>query len=106
MHLLAIPFPDINPIALEIGPFAVKWYGLAYVAGLLLGWLYIKRLIGEPRLWTSAEPPFPANRVDDLLIFMTVGVVAGGRLGFVLLYEPGYYLSRPLEVFAIWQGGM
>lgn len=106
MHLLAIPFPDIDPVALEIGPFAVKWYGLAYVAGLLLGWLYIKRLIGETRLWINGEPPFAANRVDDLLIFMTVGVVAGGRLGFVLLYEPGYYLPRPLEVLAIWQGGM
>ncbi|HXF54712.1 MAG TPA: prolipoprotein diacylglyceryl transferase [Hyphomicrobiaceae bacterium] len=106
MSILAIPYPEIDPVALEIGPIAIKWYGLAYVAGLLIGWLYIKRMLAETRLWFKGEAPFAPARADDLLIFMTVGVVAGGRLGFVLLYEPSYYLRHPLEIFAIWQGGM
>jgi phosphatidylglycerol:prolipoprotein diacylglycerol transferase len=106
MSFFAIPFPDIDPVALQLGPVAVKWYGLAYVAGLVLGWLYIKRLLAEKRLWSNGEAPFAPSRADDLLMFMTVGVVVGGRLGFVLLYEPAHYLTHPLEIFAIWQGGM
>lgn len=106
MTLLAIPFPDFDPIALEIGPFAVKWYGLAYMAGLLLGWYYIRKLLTEKALWPRATPPFEPARTDDLLLYMTVGVVLGGRLGFVLLYEPGHYLASPLDIFKVWQGGM
>lgn len=106
MTFLAIPFPNIDPVALEVGPFAIKWYGLAYMAGLLLGWLYIRRLLAQPRLWPGGTAPFAPDRVDDLLLYMTVGVVVGGRLGFVLLYEPGYYLQHPLEVFHVWRGGM
>ncbi len=104
--MLTLPFPEFNPIAIEIGPFAVKWYGLAYMAGLLLGWLYIRRLLLEDRLWPRATPPFALPRVDDLLLFMTIGVILGGRFGFVLLYEPGYYLSNPLEILQVWRGGM
>ncbi len=104
--MLTLPFPDFNPVAIEIGPFAVKWYGLAYMAGLLLGWLYIRRLLTEDRLWQRATPPFALPRVDDLLLFMTLGVVLGGRLGFVLLYEPGHYLKNPLEILQVWRGGM
>jgi phosphatidylglycerol:prolipoprotein diacylglycerol transferase len=103
---LTIPFPAINPVAFEIGPIAVKWYGLAYMAGLLLGWLYIKRLLDTPRLWPGATAPFPATRADDLLLFMTVGVIVGGRLGSILLYEPGYYLRNPAEIPQLWRGGM
>ncbi len=106
MTLLAIPFPDFNPIALEIGPVAIKWYGLAYMAGLLLGWMYIRRLLTEQRLWPRGTPPFDATRTDDLLLFMTIGVVLGGRLGFVLLYEAGHYLSNPSEIAMVWKGGM
>lgn len=104
--MLAIPFPDFNPVALEIGPFSVKWYGLAYMAGLLLGWLYIRRLIADSRLWPGAQPPFDLARTDDLLLYMTIGVVLGGRLGFILLYEPGHYLANPAEIFMVWKGGM
>ncbi len=104
--LLAIPFPNIDPVALHLGPVSVKWYGLAYMAGLLLGWLYIRRLLRTPELWPAGKPPFPIEKSDDLLFYMTLGVVLGGRLGFVLFYEPGYYLSRPLEILQIWRGGM
>ncbi len=106
MSFLAIAFPNIDPVAIALGPFVVKWYGLAYLTGLVLGWLYIRRLLAEPMLWSGGAAPFPVERVDDLLLYMTVGVIVGGRLGFVLFYEPGYYLTRPLEVVAVWKGGM
>lgn len=103
---LALNFPAIDPVAFEIGPVAVKWYGLAYLAGLVLGWLYIRRLLSEPRLWMDGKAPFAVERVDDLLLYMTIGVIAGGRLGSILLYEPGYYLRHPLEIIQVWKGGM
>ena len=106
MSLLAIPFPEIDPVALRLGPIAVKWYGLAYMAGLLLGWLYVKRLLRQTRLWPNDKAPFTPDRADDLLLFMTVGVLVGGRLGNVLFYEPAYYFNNPLEIPAVWKGGM
>jgi phosphatidylglycerol:prolipoprotein diacylglycerol transferase len=106
MGLLAIPFPAIDPVALRLGPLEVKWYGLAYMAGLLLGWLYIKHLLREDRLWPGVHRPFGPERADDLLLYMTVGVLVGGRLGNVLFYEPAYYFRNPLEIPAVWKGGM
>ena len=78
MRLLAIPYPVIDPVALQLGPLSVKWYGLAYIAGLLLGWLYIKRLLDQRPLWAGDTPPLEPQRVDDLLIYMTAGVLLGG----------------------------
>ena len=106
MGLLSIPYPDINPVAVQLGPFAVKWYGLAYMAGLLLGWLYIKRLLRQDRLWPGGKAPFSPDKTDDLLLYMTLGVLLGGRLGYVLFYEPRYFLSNPADIIAIWNGGM
>lgn len=106
MSLLAIPFPGLDPVAVNLGPLTIKWYGLAYMAGLLLGWLYIRHLIKVPQLWPAETPPFPVQKVDDLLLYMTLGVVLGGRLGSVLFYEPGYYLKNPTEIYQIWKGGM
>ena len=106
MTIWAIPFPDIDPVAVQIGPIAIKWYGLAYLAGLLLGWLYIRRLLSQTKLWAAERPPFLPQKVDDLLIYMVAGVLIGGRLGFVLFYEPSYYLENPLDIFAVWKGGM
>ena len=103
---LEIPYPNIDPVALQLGPFAIKWYGLAYLSGLLFGWLYIRRLLSEPRLWANNTPPFEPAKVDDLLLYITAGVVLGGRLGFVLFYEPSYYLSNPQDIIAVWKGGM
>ena len=102
----AIPFPNIDPVALQIGPVAIKWYGLAYSPGLLLGWLYIRRLLSEPQLWAADRPPFEVAKVDDLLLYITAGVVLGGRLGFVIFYEPSYYLANPQDIIAVWKGGM
>lgn len=106
MTLLAIPFPDFDPVAIAIGPLTVKWYGLAYLVGLILGWIYIRRLLTTPRLWRNDTPPFSLAKVDDMLLYITLGVVAGGRLGYVILYEPSTYLASPLDVFAVWKGGM
>lgn len=104
--VLAIPFPNLDPVALQIGPVAIKWYGLAYLAGLVLGWIYIRRLITTNVLWGNDTPPFSLAKVDDLLLYITAGVVLGGRLGFVLFYEPGYYLTNPQDIIAVWKGGM
>ena len=106
MTLLAIAFPEIDPIALSFGPVAVRWYGLAYMAGLILGWLYIRRLLSEGRLWRDGKAPFGVERVDDLLIYVTLGVILGGRLGYVLFYEPGLYFQNPAEIIKVWKGGM
>src|ERR1051325_1768693 len=76
---LELPYPNINPVALQLGPVAIKWYGLAYLTGLLFGWLYIRRLLREPRLWANDQPPFEPAKVDDLLLYITAGVVLGGR---------------------------
>jgi phosphatidylglycerol:prolipoprotein diacylglycerol transferase len=104
--MLVLPYPDIDPVAIAIGSLQVKWYGLAYMAGLLLGWLYIRRIVSTPSLWPFGKPPFTVNKVDDLLLFMTFGVVLGGRLGYVLLYEPAHFLANPMEIPAVWRGGM
>jgi phosphatidylglycerol---prolipoprotein diacylglyceryl transferase len=104
--MLVLPFPDIHPVALSLGPFSVKWYGLAYMAGLLLGWLYVRRLLATVRFWPGGQAPFSVDKADDLLLYMTLGVVLGGRLGEVLFYSPGYFLQNPMEIFAVWKGGM
>lgn len=104
--LLELTYPRIDPVAFSLGPVSVKWYGLAYMAGLLLGWVYIKRMIATPRLWRGGQAPLGETMIDDLLLFVTLGVVVGGRLGHVLFYEPSYYFSHPLEILKVWQGGM
>ncbi|HEX4891799.1 MAG TPA: prolipoprotein diacylglyceryl transferase [Hyphomicrobiaceae bacterium] len=106
MPILAIPYPAIDPVAFSIGPLSVKWYGLAYVAGLLLGWYYIKRLLSRPELWAGKKAPFKPIVVDDLFVWVALGVVVGGRLGHVLFYEPALYLSNPLQILMIHKGGM
>ncbi len=100
-HFLAtLPFPRIDPNLLEIGPFAIRWYALAYVAGLLLGWRYMLRLNSSRAHMTTAEV------IDELLVWAIVGVVLGGRLGYVIFYNPSFYAESPLQIFAIWRGGM
>lgn len=106
LYAAALSFPNIDPVAIEIGPLAIKWYGLSYLAGLLLGWLYIRQLIKNRALWGNNTPPIELTRIDDLLIYMTLGVILGGRLGFVLLYEPGYYIANLGDILAVWKGGM
>jgi phosphatidylglycerol:prolipoprotein diacylglycerol transferase len=105
----AIPFPNLSPdlISIEVGGFALalRWYALAYVTGLLVGWRIIVALMRRPAAW-GGRAPFAAEAAEDLLTYVIVGVILGGRLGFVLFYQPAYYLANPLEILAIWQGGM
>ncbi|MBV9825284.1 MAG: prolipoprotein diacylglyceryl transferase [Alphaproteobacteria bacterium] len=100
MPLFAIPFPAFDPVAIAIGPFAIRWYALAYIVALLIGWRYCLAL--------SERPPRLIGRdhVDDFLIWATLGVVLGGRIGYVLFYKPGYYIYHPLEALELWHGGM
>jgi phosphatidylglycerol:prolipoprotein diacylglycerol transferase len=100
LSFLAIPFPGFDPVLIQLGPLAIRWYALAYIAGLLIGWQLLKRIVQRPG-WTLT-----AEQVDDLLFYATLGIILGGRLGFVLFYHPGYYLSHPLQILAVWQGGM
>lgn len=106
IELAALTFPNIDPEAFSIGPVSVKWYGLAYMAGLILGWLYVRRLLETPHLWKTDKPPLTIERIDDLLLYMTLAIIVGGRLGQVLLYEPGYYFANPIEILKTWRGGM
>lgn len=105
MPVFAIPFPVIDPVAFSLGPLSVKWYGLAYVVGLLGGWWYARRLISAESLWGGLKRPQP-EELDDMLLFVALGVVLGGRLGFVLFYDLQRYLTRPQDIIAVWQGGM
>ena len=105
MPVFAIPFPVIDPVALAIGPLAVKWYGLAYVVGLLGGWWYARRLVAAESLWGGRARP-KVDELDDMLLYVALGVVLGGRLGFVLFYDLQRYLEQPQDIIAIWQGGM
>jgi phosphatidylglycerol:prolipoprotein diacylglycerol transferase len=105
MPLFALPFPAIDPIAIQFGPLAVRWYALAYVAGITIGWWWIRRLVATPRLWGQVGRPDLAE-VDDFLLWATVGIVLGGRIGYVLFYNPAHYLAEPLEAVMLWKGGM
>jgi phosphatidylglycerol---prolipoprotein diacylglyceryl transferase len=105
MPVFAIPFPAIDPVALAIGPFAIRWYALAYVTGLVGGWFYARRLVQRAALWGTLKPP-TLQDVDDLIVWVALGVVLGGRIGYVLFYNLDAYLAEPLEMFAVWHGGM
>ncbi len=107
--LAALPFPAIDPVLVSVTVFgvelALRWYALAYVAGLALGWRYVAWLCARPDLWGGMSPMEP-RRTEDLLTWMVLGVILGGRLGFVLFYQPAYYAANPGEILAVWKGGM
>jgi phosphatidylglycerol:prolipoprotein diacylglycerol transferase len=105
MPILALPFPMIDPVLVEIGPLPIRWYALAYIAGLTLGWLYARRLVARDHLW--GKTPHPSREsLDDLLVYVALGVVVGGRLGHVLFYERAFYFAHPEEIIKTWKGGM
>ena len=106
LPLAALPFPQIDPILIEIGPLAIRWYGLGYVVGILFAWWYGKRLIVNQRLWGAGGPPMRAEDLDDFVVWAAAGVVLGGRIGYILFYDFARYLDNPLAILAVWQGGM
>ena len=101
-----IAFPNIDPVAFSIGPVAVHWYGLAYVVGILLGWFYARRLVSRSDLWPKDTPPMTLAQLDDFLVWAALGVILGGRLGYILFYDFAAIVDDPLRAFQIWNGGM
>ncbi len=105
-----IPFPNIGPEIFAIDIFglhlALRWYAMAYIVGIIIGWWIIRRAITTAHLWLNETPPMDKKQLEDLVTWIVLGVIVGGRLGFVLFYQPAYYLANPLEIPQIWTGGM
>ncbi|KPA20929.1 Prolipoprotein diacylglyceryl transferase [Shimia sp. SK013] len=106
----SIIFPDISPEIFSISAFgmefALRWYALAYIVGILLGWRIVVAAVRAQRLWPNDEAPINPRQIEDLLTWVILGVILGGRLGYVLFYKPTYYAANPAEILQIWQGGM
>ncbi len=101
-----LTYPQIDPVFLQIGPIALRWYGLAYVAGILCGWMYGRYLVSTPRLWPNGVSPITRTQIDDFIVWITIGIVAGGRLGSIFFYDFDRIAADPLSAFRIWEGGM
>ena len=100
MTLLLLPYPDIKPEIFSIGPFAVRWYALAYIAGLVIGWQIMRRVCTQPPKVLSPE------KIDDFLLWAALGVILGGRIGYVLFYKPSFFFENPGQIVMLWEGGM
>ena len=100
MTALLIPYPEIDPVLIQLGPLAIRWYALAYIAGLVLGWRIMRRVCEQPPAILSPL------KIDDFLLWAAMGVILGGRLGYILFYKPGFYLDHPLAILTLWEGGM
>jgi phosphatidylglycerol:prolipoprotein diacylglycerol transferase len=105
MPFLTIDFPLFNPIAFSIGWFAIRWYALAYIGGIVLGWIYARSLVKNERLW-GGPAPITLEQLDDFILWVTIGIIVGGRTGYVLFYNPAYFAQHPAEIFELWNGGM
>jgi phosphatidylglycerol---prolipoprotein diacylglyceryl transferase len=105
MPFLLIDFPVFNPIALQIGPIAIRWYALAYIVGIVAGWMYARALVKNERLW-AGEVPITLAQLDDFILWVTIGIIVGGRTGYVLFYNLAFFIQHPAEIFELWRGGM
>ncbi len=103
--LPVLPFPAINPVLVHLGPLAVRWYALAYIVGILAGWIYARHIIASERLW-GGPAPLSVTDFDDFVIWITLGIIVGGRTGYVLFYNLPLFLSHPLQILELWHGGM
>ncbi|MGV2124548.1 prolipoprotein diacylglyceryl transferase, partial [Agrobacterium vitis] len=101
-----LPYPQIDPIALSIGPVAIRWYGLAYVTGILIGWWLARRMIANLSLWPGNATPITEKHLDDFLVWAAIGIVLGGRIGYILFYDLQPVLDNPVVALEIWRGGM
>lgn len=113
MLSLVLPFPDIDSEIIRIGPIALRWYSLAYIAGIALAWVYVRRLMDHAPLWQgyrNKKPPFEKDLLEDFVFWAAIGVILGGRIGYILFYgipyQPHIYLDHPLEILKVWRGGM
>ena len=105
MPFLTIAFPVFDPVAISIGPIAIRWYALAYIGGIVLGWIYARSLVKKERLWGGPAPITPVQ-LDDFILWVTIGIILGGRTGYVLFYNPAYFAQHPAEILQLWNGGM
>jgi phosphatidylglycerol:prolipoprotein diacylglycerol transferase len=105
MPFLTIAFPVFDPIAVSIGPIAIRWYALAYIGGIVLGWIYARSLLKTEKLW-GGPPPITVVQLDDFILWVTVGIIVGGRTGYVLFYNLAFFIQHPAEIFELWKGGM
>jgi phosphatidylglycerol:prolipoprotein diacylglycerol transferase len=100
-----IPFPAINPVLFSVGPLAVRWYALAYIVGIIAGWFYARAIIASERYW-GGPAPLTVIDFDDFVIWITLGIILGGRTGYVLFYNLPHFAAHPLQIFQLWNGGM
>jgi phosphatidylglycerol:prolipoprotein diacylglycerol transferase len=100
-----IPFPSFDPVLVSIGPFAIRWYALAYICGILLGWLYARAIIANEKFW-GGPAPMTVLDYDDFVLWVTLGIILGGRTGYVLFYNLPHFLEHPVEIIEVWKGGM
>ena len=100
MPISIIPFPDLDPVLVTIGPFAIRWYALAYIFGILLGWVYARAMIRDERNW-GGPAPLAVEDFDDFILWVTLGIILGGRAGYVLFYNLPHFIEQPLEIFQV-----
>jgi len=105
MHYLVLPFPKFDPVLIKLGPFAIRWYALAYIGGILIGWAYGRAILRAERAWGGPAPIKPGE-FDDFVLWVTLGIILGGRTGYVLFYNLPHFAANPLEIFYVWKGGM
>jgi phosphatidylglycerol:prolipoprotein diacylglycerol transferase len=105
MQFLTIAFPVFDPVAFSIGWFVIRWYALAYIGGIVLGWIYARSLVKKQRLW-GGPVPITLVQLDDFILWVTIGIIVGGRTGYVLFYNPAFFIQHPAEIFQLWNGGM
>lgn len=108
--IAAIPFPSLSPEIFSVTIFgvdlALRWYALSYIAGILIGWWLVSRALRRADLWPDDTPPLTPAQLEELMTWIILGVILGGRLGYVFFYQPAYFLANPGEILMIWQGGM
>ena len=105
MQFLTIAFPVFDPVAFSIGWFVIRWYALAYIGGIVLGWIYARSLVKQERLW-DGPVPITLLQLDDFILWVTIGIIVGGRTGYVLFYNPALFIQHPAEILQLWNGGM
>jgi phosphatidylglycerol---prolipoprotein diacylglyceryl transferase len=105
MPFLLIAFPVFDPVAIAIGPIVIRWYALAYICGIVLGWIYARALLKNEKLW-GGPAPISLVQVDDFILWVTIGIILGGRTGYVLFYNFAFFIQHPAEILELWKGGM
>jgi phosphatidylglycerol---prolipoprotein diacylglyceryl transferase len=103
--LPVLPFPAINPVLIHLGPLTVRWYALAYIVGIIAGWFYARAIIASERLW-GGPAPLTVTDFDDFIVWITLGIILGGRTGYVLFYNFPHFAEHPMQIFELWNGGM